>query len=88
MDNIVGINVSKNRLDVHLMPSSSSFCVDNSHTGIVALVSRLANIPVEAIALEATGGYEKLAVAELTATGFAVLVVNPAQVRAYANSLG
>lgn len=88
MEIIVGIDVSKDRLDVHLLPSDESFFVDNSHAGIEALVSRIANINVDTVALEATGGDERLAVATLTAAGLAVLVVNPAQVRAYANALG
>jgi transposase len=36
----------------------------------------------------ATGGFETLAVAELSAAGLPVVVINPAQVRAFANAMG
>jgi transposase len=38
--------------------------------------------------LEATGGFENLAAGCLAAAGFAVIIVNPAQVRAYATAVG
>ncbi|TAW19139.1 IS110 family transposase, partial [Rhizobium ruizarguesonis] len=60
----------------------------NDHAGIDELVERLKGIGVDAIALEATGGFEMLAVAGLSAAGLTVLVVNPAQVRAYAHAIG
>lgn len=88
MDIIVGIDVSKDRLDIALAPSGDVFFVGNSHAGLDALVSRLKAQQADVIALEATGGFETLAVAALSSAGFAVLVVNPAQVRAYANAIG
>lgn len=88
MDIIVGIDVSKDRLDVHVLPVCESFCVGNDHAGIDALVSRLVEAGVDVVALEATGGLEMVAAAALTAAGLAVLVVNPAQVRSYAHALG
>ncbi|TAW12603.1 IS110 family RNA-guided transposase, partial [Rhizobium ruizarguesonis] len=60
----------------------------NDHAGIDELAERLKGIGVDAIALEATGGFEMLAVAGLSAAGLTVLVVNPAQVRAYAHAIG
>lgn len=88
MDVVVGIDVSKDRLDVHVVPSNEAFVVGNDHAGIEELARRLAGVVPHAVALEATGGYESLAVASLSSAGFAVIVVNPAQVRAYANALG
>lgn len=88
MDIIVGIDVSKDRLDVHVMPSGDSFFVGNDQAGIDGLLTRLAALGVDVVALEATGGFETLAVAGLSGAGLAVIVVNPAQVRAYANALG
>jgi transposase len=88
MDIIVGIDVSKDRLDVAVIPQGESFAVGNDHAGVDALVERLKSIGADAIALEATGGFEMLAVAGLSSAGFAVLVVNPAQVRAYAHAIG
>ena len=40
------------------------------------------------IGIEATGGYETIVAAALAAAGLPVVVVNPAQVRAFANALG
>lgn len=89
MDNvIVGIDVSKDRLDVHVLSSGESFVGDNDHEGLDALAARLVALKADVVALEATGGYERLAVAAFSGAGLAVVVVNPAQVRAYAHALG
>ncbi|TBA26516.1 IS110 family RNA-guided transposase [Rhizobium ruizarguesonis] len=88
MEIVVGIDVSKERLDVAILPQGEVFAVGNDHAGIDELVERLKGIGVDAIALEATGGYEMLAVAGLSSAGLTVLVVNPAQVRAYAHAIG
>lgn len=63
MDIIVGIDVSKDRLDVAVAPSGEAFRVGNDHVGIDELAKRLALIRPDAVALEATGGYENVAVA-------------------------
>lgn len=88
MDIVVGIDVSKDRLDVHVAPVGEAFQCDNDHAGVAALVARLGSLGARVVALEATGGFENLAVAALSTAGLAVIVVNPAQVRAYANALG
>ncbi|MGO7638558.1 IS110 family transposase [Rhizobium leguminosarum] len=88
MEIVVGIDVSKERLDVAILPQGEVFAVGNDHAGIDELVERLKGIGVDAIALEATGGYEMLAVAGLSSAGLTVLVINPAQVRAYAHAIG
>jgi transposase len=83
---IAGIDVSKDRLDVHLLPSGEAWAVSREATGLAELCQRLAGVGV--VALEATGGYETIAVATLSSAGLPVVVVNPAQVRAYAKALG
>lgn len=88
MDIVVGIDVSKDRLDVAVAPSGMAFGVANTHAGLVELVSRLQPAGADVVALEATGGLEMLAVAGLSSAGFSVIVVNPAQVRSYANAIG
>lgn len=88
MDVIVGIDVSKDRLDVHVLPAGDSFLVGNDHAGVDGLITRLREAKADVVALEATGGYEMLAAAGLSSAGLAVVVVNPAQVRSYANALG
>ena len=88
MEPIVGIDVSSDRLDVAVLPSGDAFQVGNDHGGVDDLAKRLALVGPHLVALEATGGYENLAAAGLTAAGFAVIIVNPAQVRAYASAIG
>jgi transposase len=88
MDITVGIDVSKDRLDVAIVPSGASFFVANSHAGLDELVKRLTAEQVDIVGLEATGGYERLAVAALSAAGLVVSVFNPGQVRSYADALG
>ncbi len=83
----VGIDVSKDRLDVFVRPSGEAFCVDRSPSGLDVLVERLAAIKPRCVALEATGGYETVVTAALAAAGLAVVVVNPANKKTMANRL-
>jgi len=88
METIVGVDVSKDRLDIAVIPEGESFAVSNDDAGVGELAKRFAAHPPHVIALEATGGFENLAAAGLTAAGFAVIIINPAQVRAYASAVG
>lgn len=85
---VVGIDVSKDKLDVHVLPSGEAFSVARKADGIDALISRIAPLGVHAVAVEATGGYETVVAASLSGAGLPVIVVNPAQVRAFAKALG
>jgi len=84
----IGIDVSKDRLDVHGRPGVTPFSVARNGDGIAELVERLRPLEVKAIGLEATGGFETVVVAGLAAAGLPVVVVNPAQVRSFAQALG
>jgi transposase len=84
----VGIDVSKEWLDVHCLTGDAAERFENSADSLRALIERLAAMPVERIVLEATGGYERLLVAALAAAGLPVVVVNPRQVRDFAKALG
>lgn len=84
----VGIDVSQDWLDIHVAPTGESFRSPNTSDGIDALAARLRDLAPERVALEATGGLERLAAAQLVAAGLPVVIVNPAQVRAFANALG
>lgn len=88
MEKIVGIDVSKEWLDVHVLGSGEAFRVGNDHAGMDELISRLSRDAPDEVALEATGGLEMVCVAALTAAGLRVIIVNPAQVRSYARALG
>jgi len=89
MDEVyVGVDVSKDRLDAHVLPEASAFAVARDGKGLAELVGRLEPLGCKVIAVEATGGFETVVVATLAAAGLPVVVVNPAQVRAYAMALG
>jgi transposase len=86
--NIVGIDVSKDRLDVEVRPSRETFFVGRNAIGLEKLVTRMRELSPHLIALEATGGFETVVAAALGAAGLPVVVVNPAQVRAFAKAIG
>jgi transposase len=88
MEKIVGIDVSKDWLDVHVLASGEAFRVGNDHAGMDELISRLGRDAPDVVALEATGGLEMVCVAALSAAGLRIIIVNPAQVRSYAGALG
>jgi transposase len=85
---VVGIDVSKDRLDVAVRPTGEVFVVARDAEGLDSLIARLLPLAPAAIAVEATGGYETVVAASLAAAGLAVVVVNPAQIRAFAQALG
>jgi transposase len=84
----VGIDVSKDRLDVAVLPAGDLFVVPRDAAGLDQLLARLRPLRPEAIALEATGGFETVVAATLGAAGLPVVVVNPAAVRAFGKALG
>lgn len=84
----VGIDISKDRLDVHVHETGERFGVANDTEGIAALTARWARAAVRVIGLEATGGYETMLAASLAQAGLPVVIVNPAQVRRFAQALG
>lgn len=84
---IVGIDVSKDRLDAHVLPSQEAWAVPRDGEGLADLCRRLGDT-VDLVAIEATGGYETIVAASLANHGVPVVIVNPAQVRAFAQALG
>jgi transposase len=89
MDNIsVGIDVSKDRLDVAVRPSGEVLVVERNAAGLERLAAWLKERAPRIVALEATGGFETVAAASLASAGLPVAVVNPAQIRAFAKAIG
>jgi transposase len=84
----VGIDVSKDRLDVHVRPGGEAFAVARDGEGLAALVERLKGLAPHLVAVEATGGFEMTVAAAIGGAGLPLAVVNPAQVRHYAQALG
>jgi transposase len=85
---VAGIDVSKASLDVALSPSEERWSVANDAAGVGALVPRLLTLRPALVVLEATGGYERAAVAALAAAGLPLVVANPRQIRAFARAVG
>jgi transposase len=85
---IIGIDVSKDRLDVAVRPSGEVFAVERDGAGLECLVQRLREVSPHLVALEATGGFETVAAAALAAAALPVVIVNPAQIRAFAKAIG
>jgi transposase len=84
----VGIDVSKDRLDVAVLGEERGWQVDNSPEGIACLVQQMQTLDPELIVVEATGGYQRRIVEALFHAGLSVAVVNPARVRQFARACG
>jgi len=88
METYVGIDVSKDRLDVHILPQDEAFAVERNGKGLALLVERLRPLLPSLIVVEATGGFESTTAAALAGAGLPLVIVNPAQIRHYAQALG
>ncbi len=84
----VGIDVSKDNLDVHVHPSGESFSCRNKPEAFKSLAKCLTKFKPVAIVFEATGGYEVTAAYYLCEAGFPVSIVNPRNTRNFARSMG
>ncbi|MFN8672122.1 MAG: transposase [Candidatus Sericytochromatia bacterium] len=83
----VGIDVSKAKLDVKVLPEGVYYSIPNDKAGIKKLVKTLLKILPELIVIEPTGGYEKLIYKSLCEAGLKVVLVNPKRVRAFATAI-
>lgn len=84
----VGIEVSKQHLDVSFNPGNNFFRVSNDDPGIAALVHRLVSLQPQLILLEASGGFETLAAASLRQADLPTQIINSRQVREFGRSTG
>lgn len=84
----VGIDVSKDRLDVAILGEQQEKQFSNAKDGIAQLVKQMLDLQPELIVVEATGGYQRNVVEALFQAGLAVAVVNPARVRQFARASG
>jgi transposase len=83
-----GVDVSKDRLDVMILPDEQSFSVNNDAAGWAELVEWLRGFSIAAIGIEASGGYERGVVRALLAAGLPVRQVNPFKLRQFAKASG
>lgn len=87
-ENFVGIDVSKETLDVTVVPEVQTWSVGNNEAEIPSLVERLRQLDPTLIVLEATGGLETLAAAALGLGHLPVVIINPRQARDFAKATG
>ena len=88
MEHFIGIDVAKDRLDVHTRPAGEVFAVARDGNGLAMLVERLQRLAPALVALEATGGYETVVASALGAAQLPLAVVNPRQIRDFARATG
>ena len=84
----VGIDVSKDRLDVAVLPGGKKWHCPHTETGIAALAQELGALAPTLVVLEATGGIELPLAGYLGALGMPLVIANPRQVRDFARSTG
>jgi transposase len=84
----IGIDVSKDRLDVHVRPGGEAFAVSRDGKGLEELVGRLQVLAPMLIVVEATGGFETVVAAAIGGAQLPLVVANPAQIRHFAQAVG
>jgi transposase len=84
----VGIDVAQATLDIAVRPTAETWQVSNDEPGLTTLLPQLQALAPTLIVLEATGGYQGPVTAALATAGLPVVVVNPRQVRAFAQAVG
>jgi transposase len=82
---VAGIDTGKDWLDVSVCGVSKTWRVANDEAGHAALLAELLDRGIERVGIEASGGYERDVVRHLRQGGLAVAVLQPRQVRAYAD---
>jgi transposase len=87
-DIFIGVDVSKDTLDVAVRPTGEEISFANTEDGVSAMRDFIQSVSPRLIVLEATGGWEAAGVSVLAAKGLPVVVVNPRQVRNFAKAMG
>jgi transposase len=84
----VGIDVSKHEVVIAVRPSGEQWTSATTPAALEATMARIAALGPTVVVLEATGGYEAAVVAAGAAAELPIVIVNPRQVRAFAQALG
>jgi transposase len=88
MHHFVGIDVSKDHLDLALSEHGDVERLPNTPKGIRTIVARLRTQAPERVVIESTGGYERAILEALQRAGVSVSLVNPWRVRRFGEGLG
>ena len=84
----VGVDISKDTLDVAIHPGGESFRITNNPEGHRALIKRLKGFDIARIVFEATGAYHRLFQQAMVEAGLPWVKVNPCQARRFAQATG
>ena len=87
-ESFVGIDISKDTLDIRIEPAGDSLHVAYDDAGLAEVGQRLAAVRPVLIMMEATGGLETRLASELTARSLPVAIINPRQARDFAKATG
>ena len=87
-DHILGVDISKANLDVHLMPTGETQQFANSTVGFRRLIAWLRERPVSRVVYEPTGPWHRDFERALGKAGLSLSRVNPLQARRFAQALG
>ncbi|HKK97552.1 MAG TPA: IS110 family transposase [Marivita sp.] len=85
---VIGVDVSKDQLDVYVSPAGNHQSFRNDAGGVAELVSFCRDYAADLVILEATGRYHRLAHETLHEAGIKAAVANPARSRSFARSVG
>lgn len=88
LESNVGVDVSKDRRDIHRLPDGATRRFPNTEAGLRALIAWLSERPVARIAFEPTEPYHRALERALAAAGLPLVKVNPRQARRFAEAIG
>jgi transposase len=84
----VGIDVSKEVLDIYVLPQGLTWQQPNSDVGVQSLIEQLHPLSPSLVVVESTGGLERALVSGLQAATIPVALANPRKVKGFATALG
>lgn len=84
----VGIDISKDYLDVYVLPINKYMRFENNVREIKKLTTKLQKLDVASTVVESTGGYERNVVKALSEAKLFPSIVNPRKIRNFAKCLG
>ena len=87
-ETIIGVDISKDRLDCHRLPDQETLSLANNVAGWRALIRWIGDAPVARVVFEATGAYHRGFERALAKAGLPLCKINPRQVRRFAEALG
>lgn len=88
IDYTIGVDISKDNLDVFRLPDKSFMQFSNNSSGFMAMIDWLGGVSVSRIVYEATGAYHRSFERALAKADFALCKINPRQARRFAEATG